>query len=351
MRRLVGIAGVDAHARLELRAGDHGANTFALPIPGYESTFRALSVHVVPTEPLTGDAATDAGRIAGGVRQGQVYAAVNAWASPPRFEFTATSKKGVANSGGELQAGGMLTLRVRSNAPPAFRTSIRWDEGLLVADSPEREMSVAVDARPGVYRVEIRSPAHPAGPPWLISNPIYVRAAPRPPPLKPPSSVAQLPLFDGRTDAGWTTEHDATSLAVVEAVQMVAGFELRLRFGLSGGPVAGQYAGAVVETARGVAAYDRATLAIRAEQPMRVSVQVRAEFEDAPPERWQRSIYVDTTSREHTVLFDDMRPVGPTRTEHPPLANVRALMFIVDTINTRPGASGRVWIKGVRLEK
>jgi hypothetical protein len=280
-----------------------------------------------------------------------MYAVVDAWASPPRFEFTATSEKGVANAGGEVHAGGMLTLRVRSNAPSAFRTSIRRDEETLVADSPEREMSVAADGRPGVYRVEIRSPAHPDGPPWLISNPIYVRAAPRPPPATPPRPVAQRPLFDGRTDGGWSTEHDAASLAVVEAVQMLAGFELRLRFGLSGGPAAGQYAGAVVETARGVAAYDRATVAIRAEQPLRVSVQVRAEFDDAPPERWQRSIYVDTTSREQTVFFDDMRPVGPTRTEHPPLASVRALMFIIDTINTRPGASGRVWIKGVRLEK
>ena len=84
---------------------------------------------------------------------------------------------------------------------------------------------------------------------------------------------------------------------------------------------------------------------------MRVSVQVRAEFDDAPAERWQRSIYVDTISRQQTVFFEDMHPVGPTRTPRPPLADVRALMFIVDTINTKPGASGRVWMKDVRLEK
>jgi len=352
VRRLVGIAGVDAHARLELRAGDHGANAYALPIPGYESTFRTLSVHVVPTEPLTGDAAVDAHRIASGIRQGQVYTAVDAWASPPHLDFTAANGKGSARAGGELQAGGPLTLRVRSNAPRAFRTSIHWNEERLVADSPEREISVAADGQPGRYRVEIRSPAHPTGPPWLVSNPIYVRAVPGPhPPPSAPRPVERRPLFDGRSEAGWTTERDATSLALIEAVQMIAGIELRLRFGLSGGAVAGQYAGAAVETAKGVAPYDRATVAIRAERPMRVSVQMRAEFEHAPPERWQRSIYVDTTSREQTVFFDDMRPVGPARTQRPPLANVRALMFIIDTINTKPGTSGRIWMKDVRLEK
>jgi hypothetical protein len=46
-----------------------------------------------------------------------------------------------------------------------------------------------------------------------------------------------------------------------------------------------------------------------------------------------------------------MMPVGQTRTFKPELAAVRSLLFVVDTTNTRPGASGRIWIKSAALKK
>jgi hypothetical protein len=127
--------------------------------------------------------------------------------------------------------------------------------------------------------------------------------------------------------------------------------ELRLRYGLAGGSPVGQYAGAAVETSHGVADYDRVTFTIRGEHPMRVSIQVRAEVSNAPPERWQRSIYIDATENERSVKFDDMRPVGVTHTARAISETIRAVMFIVDTTNSKPGASGRFWIKNVRLER
>ena len=83
---------------------------------------------------------------------------------------------------------------------------------------------------------------------------------------------------------------------------------------------------------------------------MRVSIQVRAEVPNARPERWQRSVFVDASDRERVVAFDDMTPVGETHTPRPPRASVRNVMFVVDTTNTKPGQSGRIWIKNVRLE-
>jgi hypothetical protein len=83
---------------------------------------------------------------------------------------------------------------------------------------------------------------------------------------------------------------------------------------------------------------------------MRVSVQARAEVKNAPPERWQRSIYVDADDRERTVLFNDMTPVGKTHAATVPLADIRSIMFVVDTTNTKPGSSGRLWLRNVRLE-
>ncbi|MQA31633.1 MAG: hypothetical protein GEU82_17660, partial [Luteitalea sp.] len=72
-RPVVGLAGVDAHARLELRSGDPADNRFALPIPGYEASFRVLSVRVSVGEPLSGEPAADAKRLLDSLRSGRVY--------------------------------------------------------------------------------------------------------------------------------------------------------------------------------------------------------------------------------------------------------------------------------------
>ena len=83
---------------------------------------------------------------------------------------------------------------------------------------------------------------------------------------------------------------------------------------------------------------------------MRLSVQLRRPL-DTPGEgeRWVRSVYVDSTPRDIIVRFDDMRPVPPARTPHPPLDKVHALLFVVDTEHTPPGTSGRVLIEGPAL--
>ena len=46
-----------------------------------------------------------------------------------------------------------------------------------------------------------------------------------------------------------------------------------------------------------------------------------------------------------------MLAVGTTHTARAVPGNVRAIMFIVDTTNSKPGASGRIWLKNVRLER
>jgi len=354
-RRVVSTAGADAHAKLELRAGEVGQNGLSLPVPGYESSFRMLSVHVVPTEPLTGDAPADATRVLSAIRNGHLYSTIDSWAAPAQFEFTATNATGTARPGDEMKASGPLTLQVRSNAPAAFHTSIWRDGEAILNDQPGPTATVTSDDRPAVYRAEIRSAAQPGAPAWVTSNPIYVRADRKDPTpavaaVPPASPRKDRSLFDGRTAAGWSRESDAQSLSDIEAVLMTSGMELRLRFGLLGGADLGQFAGAAAETSNGVAASDRLAFTIRGERPMRLSIQVRAELKDAPPERWQRSIYLDETDREQTIFFADMAAVGITHTPRAPLADVRAIMFIVDTTNTNPGASGRIWIRNVRLQ-
>jgi hypothetical protein len=40
--------------------------------------------------------------------------------------------------------------------------------------------------------------------------------------------------------------------------------------------------------------------------------------------------------------------VGTTHSPAPPTAGIRSIMFVVDTTNTLPGSSGRLWLGAVR---
>jgi hypothetical protein len=350
---VVAVAGADAHAKLVLLDDKAGNPRYWLPFPGYQPSLRVLSVHVRPESPLSGDAAADAGLLLKAIRGGQLYTAMDAWARPPVFEFSATNTSGTAHEGEHLADAGPISLHVRSNAPGGYLTTV-WRNGQTITERDQPEFRFdAPSAGDGAYWVTIRDPRRPSSPPWLTSNAIHVAAMPIVQARRPveSSSAASLSLFDGHSTAGWTRESDSGSLSTIDVVQMVAGMELRLRYGLTGGSPVGQYAGAAVETSHGVGDYDRVAFTIRGEHPMRLSIQVRAEVPNAPPERWQRSVYIDATADERSVRFDDMRPVGVTRTPHVIPEAIRAVMFIVDTTNSRPGASGRIWIKNVRLER
>src|SRR5688500_17840412 len=91
-RKIVGIAGVDAHARLGFQQRtDPDTSSFHVRLPGYESSFRAFSNHVVLDVPLTGDAAADAESIVSAIRNGRVYSVIDALATPGGLTFSATS--------------------------------------------------------------------------------------------------------------------------------------------------------------------------------------------------------------------------------------------------------------------
>jgi predicted metal-dependent phosphoesterase TrpH len=349
-RRVVAIAGADAHAKIAPRSADPGDSRFALPFPSYASSFRVLSVHVNTDRPFTGNAAADAPTLMRAIRAGHLYTAVDAVATPPSFEFTATSDRGTVHEGDELGAGAPVTLRVRSNAPAGFTTLVWRGSTMLSGDRHEQDFSVGSTDEPAVYWVEIRATGQPNPLTWIRSNPIYVRGAEPParPAPRPPAGETRA-LFDGSTAGGWRVEHDPTSVAATEPVAGVGGGELRFRFGLAGGPPGGQVAALVYDTPAGVAGFDRLRFSIRAEGPMRVSMQLRDGSE--PAGRWQRSIYVDSALQERTVFFDDLVAVANTASPRPDAAAIRSVLFVVDANNTKPGASGRLWVRQAALEK
>jgi hypothetical protein len=350
-RRVVMLAGADAHAKLGLRA-DPADSSYVLPFPGYESSFKTMSVHVAPDRALTGNAATDASLLMRAIRAGHAYTALDSVAAPPSLEVTAANNRGTARAGDQLAAGGPVTLHIRSNAPPSF-TTIVWNGAMVLSPNHhEQDFTVEAPEGAGVFWVEVRSSGRTPDVAWLTSNPVYVRDAASPTPTKrspqepPPNS---RPIFDGTSATGWRVEHDPTSLGAVETAPMVGGTELRFRFGLAGGSLVGQVAALVLDTPGGVATADRVTFTMRAEQPMRVSVQLRTGEGDS--DRWARSVYIDPSDQERTVFFNDMMPLGETRTVKPPLGSVRSLLFVIDTTNTKPGTSGRIWIRRAALQR
>jgi len=348
-RRVVMLAGADAHARLGLRA-DPADSAWALPFPAYHSSFRTMSVRVALEEPLTGNADADAARLMRAIRAGHVYTALDSVATPPSLDVVASNAGGTGRPGDQLAPAGPVSLHVRSNAPAGFTTVVWNGANRVGADHHEQDFTAALEDT-GVYWVEVRSSDRAPDVAWLTSNPVYVRDASvaASDARRSPAATTTQALFDGRSGAGWRVEHDPTSLAAIDVAPIVGGAELRFRFGLSGGSLVGQVAALVVDTPNGVAPADRVMFTIRAEQPMRVSVQLRTG--GGVSGRWARSVYADATEQEHTIFFDDMRPVGQTITPVPPRAEVRNMMFVVDTINTRPGISGRIWIKQAVLAK
>jgi hypothetical protein len=354
-RRVIITAGVDAHAKLELREGDPGDNSFSLPLPSYHASFQTLTTRVNVERPLSGDAAVDARLLMSAIRSGALYSTVDAFATPPFFQFAAEHALGTVPQGGEVVADGPVTLRVRSNAPSAFMTTIYRNDTVLHARKGGGEMAVAAPAGAAVYRVEIAAADRPFEPPWLVSNPIYVRdarAEGESTAAVEPQVLASRLLYDGKDGGLWSSEADPSSLAALDQVLADGGrSQLLFRFGLAGGPPVHQYAAIVANTTGGVDGFDRIRFTGRAERPMRISVQLRVSVPGAPDERWQRSVYLDPAERPHMVRFADMIAVGQTRSPRPPLSEVHSLVFAVELTNTRPGASGRIWIPGAALER
>ena len=352
-RRVVALAGADAHAKIAARSADPGDNRLSLPLPSYEASFRMMSVHVRTDAALTGNALADAALVVRALRAGHLYMAIDGVASPPAFEFSAVSAQGTVHEGDGISASGPLALRVRSDAPASFTTIVLGPKGVMSTDHHEPDFTVQAPGEPGAYWAAIVATGRPGAVPWIVSNPIYVRGdqAATPPARRPAATTT--PMFDGKTANGWRVEHDATSLAALDVVQVLDSSALRLRYALGGGPAAGQVVALEFGTPEGLAPHDRLTFTARAEHPMRISVQVRGAAAPSASgmtaDRWERSVYVDAFDEERTVDFDDLRPVDPAGRPHALLANVRSLMFVIDTVNTKPGASGRLWLKAVAL--
>jgi len=344
-RSIVGLAGADAHARLGFRQRtDPDVATFHVRLPGYESSFRTFSNHVLLDSPLTGDAAADALAVITSIRHGRVYSVVDALATPGSLSFTATNGNGSAAVGGALAIGGDVVLRASANAPPGT-TLVLLRNGQRIHEVTDKVLETTSEGS-GTFRIEAYTVGGPGTPavPWIVSNPIYVGLAP---PTRDALETLQSRIPARISEAAGEYGSGDTS-AVTVAAQTDSGSRtftgdpaLLWSFALSPGTAAGQFAAAAIPVG-GLAGFDRVRFSVSASAPMRVWVQLRAPV--GATERWGATFYADLETRTVDIPFTRFRAIGVTSSAAPPLDRVDSLLFVVDTLNTLPGSKGQLTI-------
>jgi hypothetical protein len=349
-RRVVAIAGADAHANLGLGASHPYGDQTWLAVPAYEQSFRTFSI-AVPKVTLTRNPDVDAAAVIGAVREGRVYSSLDALAGPARFDMTATSDAGVATPGDEIAPGGPIRFDVRSTAPAGSET-ILYRDGQELTRAPGRDLTFTAPGGAGAYRAEVRLPGND-GVPWIVGNPVYV-GRPSPPhqdlPPAPRETRARhtgLPV--GPLGSGWGVEKSSDALGELDVVRTLTGTRLRLRYALAGSTAGGSYVALGMPAGEDLAQFDRVIFAGQADRPMRIWFQL---WMPVPTGNnyWRRSIYLDENVRDIAVPLAELIPVGSSP-ERTPLGDIQSLMFVVDEVHTPLGQSGTFWIGNVRYAR
>ena len=343
-RRVIGLAGADAHARLGLpQHTDSGEERLHVKVPSYVAALGMFSTRVVLGAPLSGQAAPDAAAILHAIRAGRVFTVIDGLATPGGFEVTATSGTGRAHMGDHLDLHDRVAVHVRASAPPGTTFEVLRD-GASVYRSVSHEFHADGGSAPGVYRVEAHLPG--TSMPWMVSNPIYVglrgrhaaairAAAP---------AVSRAPVALER----WEAESSPASASALAPGSWPDGTpSMRWDFSLGPGAPAGQYA-AVHVPVGGLAGHDRVQLRVRADRPMRIWLQVRAARGGGA--RWGRTFYADQTPRSVELRFSEMAPIGQAAGA-PPRDQIDGLLIVADTVNTRPGSAGQLAIADLWLAR
>jgi predicted metal-dependent phosphoesterase TrpH len=336
MRPVVGLAAVDAHARIDWSGNAEPRGGKGWAVPSYESSFRSLAQAVQLEAPLTGRAGEDARQILTAIVNGRTYSVVRAFADPGVLEFSGERDGRRVEMGDSIDHG---PLTFRATTPGVLQsTVVLLKDGRQVATGQGSVTAAASD--PGVYRAEATFPGFAF--PWIVSNPIRVGLATgtRPSPDPPPPPARQLQLGPG---TAWVIEKDGSSTGRVEKDRD----GIRFTYRLGPGPVASQYA-AIATSASGDQAIDRIRFTAQSERPMRLSVQIRTPG-GTEGRRWRRSIYLDQTPRVIDLALSELEPVGSGTALRPVVARVQSVLLVVDTVNAAPGASGSVRISRLLL--
>jgi hypothetical protein len=142
-----------------------GDLVFDLDLDPYVRSFRHVSTHLL-LEEVTPEAVWDA------LENSRAYVAFDWLADPSGFVYRAESGEKHWPVGSEvpLEPG----MRLRAEAPLAGQFKLVRD-GQIVHETKGAELDVPIE-EPGVYRVEVWLTLAAEPRPWILTNPIYVRA-------------------------------------------------------------------------------------------------------------------------------------------------------------------------------
>ena len=339
-RKVIALAGHDAHGGFG--AETNGQRGRRLHLPSYETSFRTFALHAVLDGELSGQPAADARALLDAIRQGSLFTAIDAIATPAALSFSASSGKGAAKMGGTLPATRARARFAVQAAMPEGATILMFRNGDIVATGSGGELSHET-ADAGAYRVEIHVPGAPGTPPvpWLVSNPIFngvTESADGAPASTTVPVVSLMPR-------AWRIESDPGSHGQITR----DGGDVGLTYSLRSGGAASQFVALVVDLDRPSDDVAAITLRGRAAQPMRLSAQLR--FGKDNDVRWRRSVFLDGAGQEVTIPLDSLRPADSQFGPRPATSRATSLLFVVDLTNAPAGGQGSFTLSEVALAR
>jgi hypothetical protein len=342
-RAAVGLAAVDAHARISWREDEEPRQRTALAWPTYQTLFETLAQTVVLDRPLSGDAPSDAARVLAALAGGQSFSIVRALAWPATLQFTANGPAGTVVMGESVAVAGgaMSSIALSARVPEAAGARVAlMRDGREIAAGQGSVLHLA--PTPGSYRVEVSFPGSAL--PWIVSNPIRIVG-------EGDGASGGGPAIDQAPEVWNAIEPSATDWAVEKSPTSSGELSeddrtVRLGFALGGGEPSGQYA-ALAAPVRDTNGVRRIDFVARSDRPRRISVQIRLPGHRG--ERWRHSVYLDETPRRLSLMLQDFEPAESGTSLRPNVALVQDLLFVVDTVNTLPGTDGEIAISEIRL--
>ena len=345
-RHAPAIAGADAHGTLRPAA--------ALPLPTYEAVFRIAQNYVLLEQPLSGNAPADTAAILAALARGRAYIGVGALAPADRFFFLAERDGSRWTMGDTVASGGPVQLRAGGARPANARLTL-YRNGVTVAtaDGP-------LDTRvtePGVYRVEVQVPGWDV--PWIVSNPIYVlteperarraRAAELPAPVVA-EAAAILDPFD--RDSTFVATADDSTRQDVQFIDPDGGPDgssvarIAFRLGEPSTEHPSPFASLASYQSRDLAGRNGLVFSLRSDDTYRFWVQVRDRNPETleGTESWFASVKTGNAWRTVTLPFNRLRSDDPHTDGTLDLADIEAIVFLVDIGAVPPGTEGVIWI-------
>lgn len=171
-RKLVAIAGNDAHANVGLSLQDlTGEPILRIKLDPYERSFRVVRTHVLLEKSLAFNAET----LSSALANGHCYIAFDLFGDATGFRFAAENGAEQKIMGDEISLAGGVRLTVAAPVPGRM---VFFRDGSPVHKANETSKTELVVNQRGVYRVEVyldQLGTSLRDKPWIISNPIYVR--------------------------------------------------------------------------------------------------------------------------------------------------------------------------------